>query len=210
MNKPKSTIGVSRYTTFPITSDDSEGTIYGTPIPVPGTVKIAPTDKGSTNVFDADDGAYETDSYIEDMGHEITNADIPPEVENVWRGLGSNKYMVEVDKDAAGKAPDFGVAWMLRKHDGHFRLARYYKGKFGFASNVGGETKPSNGAPNHQTAVATFKAVYRDSDDKAYAFIDTAVLPEGVTESEAIEKWFTDPNWYPTDATATPTVQEGE
>lgn len=210
MNKPKTTIGVSRYTAFPITSDDGEGTVYGTPVPVPGTVEIAPTDTGSTNTFDADNGAYETDSYIEKMGHDITNADIPPEVENAWRGLGSSKYMVEVDRDSAGKAPDFGVAWMVTKHDGHFRLVRYYKGKYGFASNVGGKTKPSEGAPEHQTAKATFTAVFRDSDDKGYAYIDTANLPEGVTESTAIEKWFTDMNWCPDGTTVVSAKNEGE
>ncbi|MFR7655565.1 hypothetical protein [Monoglobus pectinilyticus] len=37
----------------------------------------------------------------------------------------------------------------------------------------------------------------RDSDGKGYYYIDTDNLPEGVTEAQAIENWFKDPNWYP-------------
>lgn len=195
--KPKTTIGVDKYTIFLIdTSGDGDAT-YGDALPVPGLVEIAPTDSGSTQPFDADNVAYEIDSYIESMGHELTNADIPPEVEAVIRGLTLKDNGVEYDKDASGKVPYCGVAWRVLKSDGHYRLVRYYKGKYAFASNVGGQTKPSEGAPEHQTATATYAAVPRDSDGKIYYYLDTDNLPEGVTEAEAIENWFTDMNWYP-------------
>ena len=79
--KPLPTIGVDKYYYFPMTADTAEGTTYGTAKPLPGLVEIAPTDTGGSDTFDADNGAYSTTNYIEKMGHEITNADIPPEVE---------------------------------------------------------------------------------------------------------------------------------
>ena len=78
-SKPLPTIGVDKYTFFPLTSDAAEGAEYGSPYSLKGTVEIAPTDEGGSDVFDADNGAYETSNYIEKIGHEITNADIPPE-----------------------------------------------------------------------------------------------------------------------------------
>ena len=106
INKPHSKIGVSNYTFFPITADDmaTGKTTYGEAVTLPGTVEIAPTDSGSTSTFDADNGAYEVDSYVEKMGHEITNADIPPEVDAMWRGAELVDNGVEFNKDTAAKA----------------------------------------------------------------------------------------------------------
>lgn len=202
IKKPHSKIGVSNYTFFPITADDiaTGKTTYGEAVTLPGTVEIAPTDSGSTSTFDADNGAYEVDSYVEKMGHEITNADIPPEVDAMWRGAELVDNGVEFNKDTVAKAEYFAVAWIIEKSNGVKRLVRYYKGKYGFASNIGGKTKASEGAPEHQTAKATFSAVFRDSDGKGYYYIDTDNLPDGVTEAQAIENWFKDPNWYPSAA----------
>ena len=72
---------------FAVKTDTSEGATYGDPYNLRGTVEIAPTDAGGSDVFDADNGAYETSNYIEKLGHDITNADIPPEVDSMWRGL---------------------------------------------------------------------------------------------------------------------------
>ena len=145
INKPHSKIGVSNYTFFPITADDmaTGKTTYGEAVTLPGTVEIAPTDSGSTSTFDADNGAYEVDSYVEKMGHEITNADIPPEVDAMWRGAELVDNGVEFNKDTAAKAEYFAVAWIIEKANGVKRLVRYYKGKYGFASNIGGKTKAS-------------------------------------------------------------------
>lgn len=195
--EPKTTIGVDMYTIFKIEEDTSTGTVYADALHVPGTVQIAPTDSGGTNPLDADNKAFEIDTYIESMGHELTNVDIPPAVETVIRGLTLKDGGVEYDKNTPSKAPHCGVAWRILKSNGHYRLVRYYKGKYAFASNVGGQTRPSQGAPEHQTATATYAAVPRDSDDKIYYYLDTDNLPEGVSEAEAIENWFTDMNWYP-------------
>ena len=75
---------------------------------------------------------------------------------------------------------------------------RYYKGSYAFASNVGGKTQPSTGAPENQTAKATFTAVQRDSDGQYLYYIDETDLPQGVTKATLEEKWFTDMNYYPT------------
>ena len=85
--RPLPTIGVDKYTFFPLTEDTAESLTYGTAVALPGTVEIAPTDTGGSDVFDADNGAYCTETYIEKMGHDITNADIPPEVDAMWRGI---------------------------------------------------------------------------------------------------------------------------
>ena len=69
-----------------------------------------------------------------------------------------------------------------------------------FASNVGGKTKASSGAPEKQTAKATYTAVQRDFDNNYYAYFDESDLPEGVTKTELEENWFKDMNYYPVKA----------
>lgn len=195
IKKPMPRIGVDNYTIFEVKTDTTEGTTYGDAVTIPGTVEIAPTDNGATDTFDADNGPYSVEDYLEKMGHEITNADIPPEVDAMMRGIERKDNGVEVGKNT--KAPYFGVAWRVKKQNGSFRLVRYYKGKYGFASPVGAKTKPSEGAAEKQTAKATFSAVARDFDDNYYYYLDTDDLPDTVTEETALEKWFTDMNWYP-------------
>ena len=82
--KPLPTIGVDKYTFFNVISDTAEGITYGEAVSLKGVVEIAPTDAGGSDIFDADNGAYEAASYIEKIGHEITNADIPPVVDAAW------------------------------------------------------------------------------------------------------------------------------
>ena len=194
--KPLPTIGVDKYTFFPITKDEGGEITYGEAYSLRGTTEIAPTDEGGAEPFDADNGAYETSSYIENIGHDITNADIPPEVDALWRGLEMKDGLLEVGNDT--KTPYFGVAWRILKSDGSYRYVRYYKGSYSFASAVGGTTKPSTGAPEYQTAQATFTAVQRDSDGLYYGYIDEADLPETVTKQTLEEKWFSDMTWTPT------------
>lgn len=194
-NKPLPTIGVDKYTFFKVESDTSEGITYGDAVSLKGLVEIAPTDAGGSEIFDADNGAYEATSYIEKVGHEITNADIPPEVDALWRGLDRVNGVVEVGNDT--KVVYFGVAWRVLKSDGTYRYVRYYKGAYSFASNVGGKTKSSSGAPEKQTAKATYNAVQRDYDNKYYAYFDEADLPEGTTKDEFEENWFKDLTYYP-------------
>ncbi len=195
MKKPLPTIGVDKYTFFNVVSDDASGAVYGEGVTLKGLVEIAPTDAGGSETFDADNGAYETTSYIEKIGHEITNADIPPEVDAIWRGLDMAKGVVEVGNDT--KTVYFGVAWRVLKSDGSYRYVRYYKGSYSFASNVGGKTRPSSGSVDNQTAKATYTAVQRDYDNNYYAYVDESDLPEGVTKETLEEKWFSDLNWYP-------------
>lgn len=195
MKKPLPTIGVDKYTFFNVVSDGADGTVYGEGVNLKGLVEIAPTDAGGSNTFDADNGAYETASYIEKIGHEITNADIPPEVDALWRGLNTENGVVEVGNDTA--TVYFGVAWRVLKSDGSYRYVRYYKGSYSFASNVGGKTKPSSGSIDNQTAKATYTAVQRDFDNNYYAYIDETDLPEDISKETLEDKWFTDMNWYP-------------
>lgn len=195
-NKPLPTIGVDKYTFFKMNSDTAEGAVYASPYALKGTVEIAPTDAGGSEVFDADNGAYETSSYVEKLGHEITNADIPPEVDAMWRGSERVSGVVEVGNDT--KTVYFGVAWRILKSDGSYRYVRYYKGSYSFASNVGGKTKPSSGSIDKQTAKATFTAVQRDYDNNYYAYFDESDLPEGITRETLEENWFTNMNYYPT------------
>lgn len=201
--KPLPTIGVDRYTFFNVVSDTAEGIEYGEAQHLRGTVEITPSDAGGSDTFDADNGAYETSTYIEKLGHDITNADIPPEVDALWRGLERKNGVVEVGNDT--RTVYFGVAWRILKSDGTYRYVRYYKGSYSFASNVGGKTKPSSGSIEKQTAKATYTAVQRDYDNKYYAYFDEADLPEGVAKETLEEKWFSDLTWYPDITQTTPT-----
>lgn len=193
--KPLPTIGVDKYTFFNVISDTAEGITYGEAVSLKGVVEIAPTDAGGSDIFDADNGAYEAASYIEKIGHEITNADIPPEVDAAWRGITPKNGIVEVGNDT--KTVYFGVAWRILKSDGTYRYVRYYKGAYSFASNVGGRTKPSSGSPEKQTAKATYSAVQRECDGMYYAYFDESDLPSGITKETFEENWFSDLTYYP-------------
>lgn len=192
--KPLPTIGVDKYTFFNVISDTAEGITYGEAVSLKGVVEIAPTDAGGSDIFDADNGAYEAASYIEKIGHEITNADIPPEVDAAWRGITPKNGIVEVGNDT--KTVYFGVAWRILKSDGTYRYVRYYKGAYSFASNVGGRTKPSSGSPEKQTAKATYSAVQRECDGMYYAYFDESDLPSGITKETFEENWFSDLTYY--------------
>ncbi len=193
--RPLPTIGVDKYTFFKLISDTGEGAQYGEAYELRGSVELSPKDTCGSSVFDADNGAYETASYIEKIGHEITNADIPPEVDAMWRGIERNNGVVEVGNDT--KTSYFGVAWRIMKSDGSYRYVRYYKGSYSFASNVGGKTKPSEGSIDKQTAKASYTAVQRDYDNNYYAYFDENDLPQSVSKETLEEKWFSDMNYYP-------------
>lgn len=193
--KPMPTIGVDKYTFFPVTEGPESTITYGEAISLPGTTEISPTDSGGSETFDADNGAYVNVSYLESIGHELTNADITPEIDAMWRGIKKNENgMVEVGET---QTPYFGVAWRTKKADGTYRYVRYYKGSYSFASNVGGKTQPSSGAPEFQTAKATYTAVQRESDGVYYAYVDESDFPEGVTRATFEAQWFSDPNYTP-------------
>lgn len=200
-NKPMPTIGVKNYTIFKLMSDDKETgkATYEEAVHIPGTVEIAPTDSGGADVFEADNEAYYIETYIEKLGHEITNADIPPEIDAYMRGLETVDGGIEYK--GVIEAPEFGVAWEITKPNDNVRFVRYYKGKYGFASNVAGKTKPYEGASEKQTAKATFTATLRECDDKAYYVLDSDAV-EGMSVDEIREKWFADLNWYPSTETA--------
>jgi phi13 family phage major tail protein len=191
--RPLPTIGVDKYTFFELISDTAEGVAYGAAVSVPGTVQISPTDSAGTDTFNADNGIYEVESYIERMGHEIENADITPEIDALWRGIEKINGAVVVGNKTATKY--FGAAWRILKTDGTYRYVKYFKGTYSFASNVGGKTKASGGASDKQTAKATFTAVQRDYDDGVYMYVDQADVALG-DEFEDISEfenaWFND------------------
>ena len=196
VNKPSSTIGVDKYTFFKVDKDTATELTYGDGYTLPGMVQITPTDSGNSDTFDADNNAYEVSTYIEKPGHDIENADIPPEVDAMWRGLKMDE-VGGVAVDNKTEAPYFGVAWRTLHNDGSYRYFRTYKGKYSFASNVGGKTKPSSGSIDKQTAKATYTAVQRDFDNNYYAYFDESDLPSNITRDEFENKWFTDMNYYP-------------
>ncbi len=193
--RPSVTIGVDKYTFFKVLTDTESETTYDEAVTLPGTVEIAPTDEGDAEPFDADNGAYETLAYVGNIGHEITNADIPPAVDAMWRGLEVDEYGgVKMGGDV--KDVYFGVAWRTLHNDGTYRYFRCYKGRYGFASKVGAQTKPSNGAPEPSTAQATYSAVKRTSDDAYYYYLDDDKLTLE-KKKEIAEKWFTDMSYTP-------------
>ena len=171
-NKPMPTIGVDKYTFFKVSKDDSTGLGYEAPVSLLGTVQITPTDAGGSDSFAADNGVYCVEAYTEKMGHDIENADIPAAVEALWRGLDlKNKGMLMTGE---AKTVYFGVAWRLTKADGTYRYVKYFKGAYSLGANVGGKTRPAEGASEKQTAKATYTAAKTDYNGGVYYYIDSA------------------------------------
>ena len=196
VKKPSTTIGVDKYTFFKVDQDTVTELTYGTGYTLPGTVQITPTDSGNSDTFDADNNAYEVSTYIEKPGHDIENADIPPQVDAMWRGLKVDE-VGGIAVNNKTEAPYFGVAWRTEHNNGSYRYFRTYKGKYSFASNVGGKTKPSSGKVDHKTAKATFTAVTPDNNDDMYYYIDdTDLTAEG--KAEIATKLFEDMKYKPT------------
>ena len=188
-NKPLPTIGVDKYTFAKLQEDTTDGAVYGQSYFLKGTVQISPTDNGGEDTFDADNGAYDVESYLETLGHEIEAADITSEVDALWRGIEKKNGAVIVGSVPSN--PYFGVAWRVLKSDGTYRYIKYFKGKYSFASNVGGKTKPSKGASDKQTAKASFTAVRRDYDSNYYVYIDQEDVEELIKTNklDSLEKF---------------------
>lgn len=190
--KPLPTIGIDRYTFFKVTKDDDTGISYAAPKSLKGMVQLTPSDSGGSDTFDADNGAYVVDSYLEKTGHEIESADIPPEIDALWRGLDLVNGGVLVKGEP--KQVYFGVAWRILKSDGTYRYAKYFKGAYSFASNVGGKTKPSSGASDKQTAKATYTAVKTDYNGAILYYVDQAdiQITSGTTSTSTTFKSLAD------------------
>lgn len=216
MTKPMPTIGVDKYTYCPmaldangVEQDTAAGIKYGVARTLPGTVEIAINDAFDAENFDADNMAYIVDTYIDTMGHDITNADIPPEADAAWRGLTIAENGDPFVMIGQPKTVYFAVMWRILKANGKHRYVKYFKGTYTFASNLGGTTKPSTGVSDKQTAQATFNAVQTvyegssaDGDTTgryAYSYIDEEDVPIGSEQGSyasiaAFETaWFSDP-----------------
>ena len=207
IKKTSSTIGVDKYTFWELTEDALTGAVYGPAYQFPGTISVTLTDSSGTSVIDADNGAYEALSYTEKIGHDLENVDIPPEVDALWRGVEPDEFGgVAYDKNTKQKY--FAAAFRLEKAGGWHRYFRCYKGIYSFAPSANGKTKPSSGAPEAQTAKASYAALNRDYDDKVMYILDDRDMTDE-QRAEIAVKWFEDPDWFPTKAT-TPTTPAGE
>lgn len=206
--RKSATIGIDKYTFWEVMEDTASGTTYGPAQDFPGTISVSLTDSGGTEVLDADNRAYEAVSYTEKIGHDLENVDIPPEVDAAWRGAKVDEFGgFTYGKDTEQKY--FAAAFRLEKDGGRWhRYVRYYKGVYSFASNASGKTRPSSGAPEFQTAKASYTALSRDSDDAVYYILDDRDMTDE-QKAEIAEKWFEDINYLPT-KTTTPDTTDGE
>ncbi|GHU54528.1 hypothetical protein AGMMS49975_15050 [Clostridia bacterium] len=193
--QPLPTIGFDKYTYWNLLTDTPTGRTYGAAKSLLGNVSVEPTDTANTETFDADNVAYASFPYIENEGHTLTGADITPEVYADFTGVSldeSGGY--EPDR---GNTPQFAVAWRLMKSDKTFRYVRYNKGIFSTPPNVGGTTKPSQGAPTFGTATVTYKALDTIFGKKYYFIDESAILALGLTIEEFEAEFFNDPNYKP-------------
>lgn len=194
--KPLPTIGVDKFTYFPLVTELTTGSVYSQGTTLPGTVSVEITDTAGTANFDADNVAYESAAYTENGGFTLTNASIPPDVAAEWRGMPrmAGAYVQRgVSRDAY-----FGVAWRVLISSGKHLYYKSFKGKFAFADAVGATTKPSSGAPTFKTSTATYSRLSR-ADEMQFAYImeDNIEPLLGISVAEFEEKWFTDGNYCP-------------
>jgi phage major tail protein, phi13 family len=142
-----------------LTKDDATGVTYGTPVAVPGVISADIKPGSNSATLYADDGPYETDTVLGDIGVTIDMADLGPTIAADL--LGHTVTGGVMTKKSTDKSPYVAIMFESVKSNGKIRYKKLLKGKFQEPEE---NTKTKDDKVNFQTAKLEGKFVIRQND----------------------------------------------
>lgn len=199
MNKQAVKIGVDRLFLAKLTKDDVTGVTYDTAFAVPGVTEIGLTVNNSTEVFYADDGAYDAYQQQGEVEASISLAGLSAEVLSQVTG---STYSVTngLIKDNKSDSPDeYAVGFRTQKSNGEYQYCWLLKGKFS-KPNQTATTKSGSATP--QPEQYSYKALMRvyDGDWRHRVNSDDENLPTNVNKTtldDVASGWWSTPDFVP-------------
>ena len=167
-----------------LTTDASDGAVYGTPVQITGAITANINPNSSNETLFADDGPMETASQMGQIELELNVADIPLEVQATLLG-NTTVTAGELLKKSTDTPPWLAIGFKSKKSNGNYRYVWLLKGKFR-EPEVNHETQDDS--INFQTITISANFVKREYDDAWIKMADedaTGYTNEGDT-------WFTD------------------
>lgn len=163
-----SKIGCKNFYYALLTSDDSTGVVYGTPVHIAGliTADVKPASNAST--LYADNGPAETATVLGDVAVDIETKDLSVEDLAALLGHTVSKGVVTHSKD--DKAPYVAIMFEADKANGGTRYLKLLKGKFQEPEDNAETLKDS---VNFQTAKISGTFVTREYDGQWKRTADT-------------------------------------
>jgi phi13 family phage major tail protein len=166
-----------------LTSDASDGAVYGTPVKITGAITANINPNSSNATLFADDGPMESASQLGNIELELNVADLTLAQQQVLLGhdtiSGGTLY-----KKATDTPPWLAIGFRSVKSNGSYRYVWLVKGKFREPEIVH-ETKDDS--INFQTPTIVGQFVKRDYDDVWYVAADE----DESSYVDAGDTWFT-------------------
>jgi len=189
-------IGVDNLYYAICTSDTSSGVAYGTPVAIPGAIKIGVDPAGSVEVLYADDGPAEAASVVGaiKVSLNIKDLDLPTQAALLGHTVAGG-VMVQKTTD---QPPDVAILFRARKSNGKYRYVKLLKGKF-TVPKTDYETREEKIKWQTPTIEGSF---LRREYDQAYKKIGDEDHVDWVAETGT--NWFTTVESVPTALTITP------
>lgn len=168
-----------------LTSDASDGAIYGTPVQIVGAITANINPNGVIDSLFADDGPIETAANLGKIALELGVADLPLAQMAVLLGHTTPSAGI-MYKKSTDTPPWVAIGFKSLKSNSKYRYVWLLKGKFS-EGEMNHETR--NDSVNFQTASITCNFVKREYDD---AWIKMADEDESGYQEATGTGWFVD------------------
>lgn len=218
MNGETPKIGLSGLVIAKVLSDDENGIVYDTPIPIPGAVVATINPNSSVETDYADDGAFFAQNNRGNTELSLEMIDISPENEALMLGQRRvNGVNVETDLDQSPYLA-FGGRILLAGADENgeprFEYIWYAKGKFSVPES-GGETKRDSLTFGHKNLTAQFvKTQFIPDGQKSGTIATRCRTDDPAIPASLVEHWFDAPvvsvSQSTSDVTVTASTSDGK
>ena len=168
-----------------LTSDASDGAVYGTPIKITGLIKANINPNSNIDTLFADDGPYDTASQLGKIAVELNTADLDLEQRVALLGKTAIADGVTYDK-STDTPPWLAIGFRSKKSNGSYRYVWLLKGKF---SEPEDNSETQGDTVNFQTPTITGNFVTREYDSAWRKMTDEDAT--GFVEATATN-WFID------------------
>lgn len=163
-----SIVGLSEFHYATLTSDDSTGVVYDTPVAVEGIINADISAGGNTDTLYADNGPYEVDSVLGEITVTLELADLSLETQAAL--LGHTITAGVMSEKSSDTPPYVAITFQADKASGAVRYVKLLKGKFNIPEM---NTQTKNNSVNFQTGKIEGKFVQRIYDKEWRRVADT-------------------------------------